>query len=54
MNLLDIIEMYCDWIAAGERHKDGSIAKSIEVNKDRFKLTPQLVSILCNTENMEG
>jgi len=54
MNILDIIEMFCDWIAAGERHKDGSIEKSIEINKDRFNLSPQLVRILQNTIRMEG
>lgn len=49
MNLLDIVEMFCDWIAAGERHEDGSIEKSIEFNKDRFNLSPQLVRIFQNT-----
>jgi hypothetical protein len=49
MNLLDIIEMLCDWKAASERHNDGNILKSIEINKKRFKLSPQLVRILENT-----
>ena len=49
MNLIDIIEMLADWIAAGKRHKDGDSMKSIEINKDRFKLSDQLVSILKNT-----
>lgn len=52
MNLLDVVEMFCDWIAAGERHKDGSIEKSIEINTERFKLSPQLVRILQNTVKM--
>ena len=49
MDLLDIVEMFMDWKAAGERHADGSIFKSIEFNKDRFRLSPQLVEIFKNT-----
>lgn len=51
MTLYDIVEMFMDWVAAGERHADGNIYKSIEHNKTRFKLSPQLVSILVNTAN---
>ena len=49
MNLCDIIEMFCDWKAASERHNDGNIRKSIEQNADRFNMSPQLVKILENT-----
>lgn len=49
MNLLDVLEMLCDWKAASERHNDGNIRRSIEVNADRFSLSPQLVRILENT-----
>lgn len=49
MNLLDIMEMLCDWKAASERHNDGNIRKSIEINTNRFELSPQLVRILENT-----
>ncbi len=49
MTLFDVIEMLCDWKAATERHADGSIAKSLEINKDRFKINDQLASILENT-----
>lgn len=35
--------------AAGERHADGCIKKSIEINKDRFGIEPQLVDILTRT-----
>lgn len=49
MNLFDIVEMLCDWKAASERHNDGNIKKSIEINTDRFGLSPQLVRILENT-----
>lgn len=49
MSLLDVIEMLCDWKAAGERHADGSITRSLAVNRGRFKISDQLHSILENT-----
>ena len=51
MNLLDLVEMLCDWKAASERHNNGNIRKSIEINADRFGLSPQMVKILENTVN---
>lgn len=49
MDLFDLIEMFFDWKAASERHADGNIYRSIEMNIDRFKLSPQTVSIFTNT-----
>lgn len=49
MSLLDIIEMLCDWKAASERTKQGSIAASLAHNKERFGISDQLASILENT-----
>ncbi len=49
MNLLDLLEMFCDWKAAGERHHNGNILKSIDVNANRFGISPQLVKIFQNT-----
>lgn len=49
MDLFDLMEMFFDWKAAGERHNDGNIYKSIQINKDRFKLSDQMVDILINT-----
>lgn len=49
MNLVDIIEMLCDWKAATLRHDDGDINQSIEINKKRFGISEQLVSILKNS-----
>ena len=49
MDLIDLIEMICDWRAATERHADGNIEKSILINKDRFGISEQLVKILQNT-----
>lgn len=52
MNLIDMLEMICDWKAASERHNDGNIRKSIENNADRFGISPQLVRIMENTADM--
>ena len=52
MNLLDILEMLCDWKAASERHNNGNIRKSIELNADRFGLSPQMVRVLENTADL--
>lgn len=54
MSLLDVVEMLCDWKAAGERHADGSIARSLAVNRERFKIGDQLHSILENTARELG
>lgn len=37
MSPLDLIEMLCDWKAAGKHHKTGNMAQSLKVNKERFK-----------------
>ncbi len=49
MSLLDIVEMLCDWKAASERTKQGSIAQSLVHNKQRFGIDDQLAAILENT-----
>jgi Family of unknown function (DUF5662) len=49
MNLIDVLEMLCDWKAATMRHADGDILKSIEINQDRFDFSDDLSDILINT-----
>ena len=49
MNLFDLVEMLCDWKAAGLRHETGSLAKSMTINADRFAMPPFLVRLLNNT-----
>lgn len=49
MNLIDVLEMLCDWKAATLRTKDGDILRSLEFNKDRFGMSDQLVAIMRNT-----
>lgn len=54
MSLLDLIEMICDWKAATQRHDDGNIRRSIEINAERFNISPALVQILRNTVDELG
>ena len=49
MNLLDLVEMFCDWKAASLRHKDGDFAASLQINKERFGISDQLMAILENS-----
>jgi hypothetical protein len=49
MNLIDLIEMVCDWRSSVKRHADGCIYKSLEINKERFNISDQLYSVIRNT-----
>lgn len=49
MSLIDLVEMLCDWLAATERHPNGNIFNSIEINQKRFGYSDELKSILINT-----
>lgn len=49
MTLVDLIEMLADWRASTERHDDGSLTRSLEINADRFGLSGQVARILWNT-----
>lgn len=48
-DLFDLIEMFVDWKAATERHADGDIKKSIQINKERFNISEQICQIFENT-----
>jgi hypothetical protein len=48
-DLFDLIEMFFDWKAATERHADGDIMKSIDINKERFGIDEQICDIFKNT-----
>lgn len=55
MNLMDLTEMICDWMAATQRHDNGDIRRSIEINQERFGYDDQLKQILHNTvDALEG
>lgn len=49
MNLIDMIELICDWKASSERHDDGDIYKSIELNQKRFNYSDDVKALLKNT-----
>jgi hypothetical protein len=46
MTLVDLVEMFCDWLAAAERKQ---VPVDIDALAERFSLSPQLVSIFINT-----
>lgn len=54
MSLMDVVEMFCDWQAASQRHADGDFGKSLEINKQRFAISDQLASIFENTRKELG
>ena len=49
MTLMDIVEMFCDWKAATERQDNGNLRKSLEHNKKKYSIAPQLYKIFENT-----
>ena len=49
MNLIDVLEMACDWKASTKRHDNGNIYKSININAERFGINSQLLQIIRNT-----
>ena len=49
MDLFDLVEMLFDWKEATERHNNGDILKSLDINEKRFNISPQLKQILANT-----
>ena len=50
MNLIDIIEMLCDWIASCDRTKDGNFQESLKINMERFNIQEPLRSIILRSE----
>jgi hypothetical protein len=49
MNLVDLVEMLCDWKAATRRHDNGNVHTSIDINQKRFGYSDELKQILLNT-----
>lgn len=54
MDLLDVVEMLCDWKAATLRHADGDLRRSIDQNQERFGYTDEFKQILLNTAERMG
>ena len=51
MNLIDLLEMLCDWKSATQNHpeKPGDLKKSIAWATEKYNISPELVQILYNT-----
>ena len=51
MNLVDLLEMLCDWKSATENHPQhpGDLKTSFAVATKKYKISPQLNQILYNT-----
>jgi hypothetical protein len=49
MTLVDLVEMLSDWRAATKRNSNGNIRKSIEINAEKYNISPQLRKIMENT-----
>ncbi len=54
MNIIDIVEMLCDWKAASERHANGDIYKSFEINQKRFGYSNDVKQMFINTAEHLG
>ena len=54
MSLVDLIEMLADWMAASERHANGSMVHSLRVNAVRFDIPDGLVRVLWATARALG
>lgn len=53
MSLVDLIEMLCDWCAAGQQYPDNQgLAHSIDFNQKRFGYSDELKAILLNTARL--
>lgn len=49
MNLIDLIEMMCDWKSAAERVPGDSLRKGLKILKERYEISPQLLKVIENT-----
>jgi len=49
MNLLDLVEMVCDWVAASQRKEGTDILKGMIINQKRFDIDDQLFCVIMNT-----
>ena len=47
MDLFDLVEMVCDWMAAAERHPSDGVR--LDYNTALFGIEPQLAAIIANT-----
>lgn len=52
MNLVDLVEMFLDWMAAAKRQMDGNILVSLEENQNKYGYSDDLKQIMKNTANL--
>jgi hypothetical protein len=52
MNLVEVVEMFCDWHASSKRHADGDLHRSIDINQGRFGYGDDLKAIFHNTADL--
>lgn len=50
MDLLDVVEMVCDWVAACQRNGEATLR--LDLQRERFGIDPQLYGIICRTAEM--
>ena len=48
MNLVQLVEMACDWLAASERSQK-DVKAGLEINRERFGIDEQLYGVIKNT-----
>ena len=48
MTLVDVIEMLCDWLT-GSEDTGTPVERSLEINEERYRISPQLMKVLKNT-----
>lgn len=49
MDLIDLVEMICDWAAAAKRQMNGNALKSVDINKVRFGYDEDLSEVFKHT-----
>lgn len=54
MDLIQLLEMLCDWKAATERHADGDLVRSIRENAKRFGYSSDIENLLWRTARNLG
>ncbi len=54
MNLIDVLEMLCDWMASVQRNPNGDIDASLQKSASRFGISTQLELIMRNTIHVLG
>jgi len=52
MNIVDFVEMICDWKAASLRMKNGDFQQSLDKNSHRFLLNPGVIALVMNTAQL--